>query len=87
MPDTPSGSTNDPGRYGRNVREVSERVRSGPFSEMRLMSKISPTDLRRGADLAAADVRFRRALADYLEANDLPDIQVSEAIKLRREWS
>lgn len=71
--------------YGKHIQDVADAVRSGPFSEMRSAGRLTPADLRRGASRMEADARFRRYLADHLEAEGRDHITVHEAAELRAD--
>ncbi len=77
--------TTDIKKYGRHLRDTVDHVRSGDIESMSIMDELTPTDLRRGADRAEADARFRRALADQLESEGRVSITVGEAASMRAQ--
>lgn len=73
--------------FADHLRRVGEDVRSGPLDDMRAACLLTPADLRRGAERAEADARFRRALADRMEREGTPMMTVHAVAALRRHQS
>jgi hypothetical protein len=74
-------------KYGRHLAAAVRDALTGPLGNMLLDSNLTPELLREGADRCEADARFRRALANQLEAKDRERITVREAIARRKAVS
>lgn len=52
---------------GAHIAAVSEDVRTGPLALMRAVDRLTPDDLRRGAERARRVAAHREAVADAME--------------------
>lgn len=62
--------------YASNLAAIAKSVRTGPFSEMRAATLLTPDDLRAGAARCERDAQFRRCLADRMEQKGVASMTV-----------
>lgn len=74
-------------QYGQNLRDVVEDIRSGPLFDMRAAGLLTAADLRRGAERAEADARFRRSVAEQMERAGTESLTVNQLAQMYREVS
>jgi hypothetical protein len=86
MVSTPAPAQEEPVMsFGRHLREVSDSLKAGSLGEMRAVTRLTPRDLRRGADQAEADAACRRRAAAHMEREGIEFIVPGQVATLAQK--